>query len=66
MDRLVYEDVGSVKTEMLYVAFKRLPDNKRVAVLVPTTILALQRIIILRKTAVFCQDWICQPVAFSS
>ena len=43
MDRLVCGDVGFGKTELaIRAAFKAVADNKQVAVLVPTTILALQ------------------------
>jgi transcription-repair coupling factor (superfamily II helicase) len=43
MDRLVCGDVGFGKTEVaIRAAFKALADNKQVAVLVPTTILAFQ------------------------
>jgi transcription-repair coupling factor (superfamily II helicase) len=43
MDRLVCGDVGFGKTEVaIRAAFKAACDNKQVAVLVPTTILALQ------------------------
>ncbi len=43
MDRLVCGDVGYGKTEVaLRAAFKALTDGKQVAILVPTTILALQ------------------------
>lgn len=43
MDRLVCGDVGFGKTEVaIRAAFKAVSDNKQVAVLVPTTILALQ------------------------
>ncbi|MBQ9513178.1 MAG: transcription-repair coupling factor [Lachnospiraceae bacterium] len=43
MDRLVCGDVGFGKTEVaIRAAFKALQDNKQVAVLVPTTILAQQ------------------------
>lgn len=43
MDRLVCGDVGFGKTEIaIRAAFKALGDNKQVAILVPTTILALQ------------------------
>lgn len=43
MDRLVCGDVGFGKTEIaVRAAFKAATDNKQVAVLVPTTILALQ------------------------
>jgi transcription-repair coupling factor (superfamily II helicase) len=43
MDRLVCGDVGFGKTEVaLRAAFKAVNDSKQVAVLVPTTILALQ------------------------
>lgn len=43
MDRLVCGDVGFGKTEIaIRAAFKAVCDNKQVAVLVPTTILALQ------------------------
>ncbi len=43
MDRMVYGDVGYGKTEVaLRAAFKAVMDGKQVAVLVPTTVLALQ------------------------
>jgi transcription-repair coupling factor (superfamily II helicase) len=43
MDRLICGDVGFGKTEIaIRAAFKAVTDNKQVAVLVPTTILALQ------------------------
>lgn len=43
MDRLICGDVGFGKTEVaLRAAFKAITDNKQVAILVPTTILALQ------------------------
>jgi transcription-repair coupling factor (superfamily II helicase) len=43
MDRLVCGDVGFGKTEVaMRAAFKAVTDNKQVAVLVPTTVLALQ------------------------
>ena len=43
MDRLVCGDVGFGKTEVaIRAAFKAVVDNKQVAVLVPTTILAMQ------------------------
>ncbi|MFO8001207.1 MAG: transcription-repair coupling factor [Marinilabilia sp.] len=43
MDRLVCGDVGFGKTELaVRAAFKAVSDNKQVALLVPTTILALQ------------------------
>ena len=43
MDRLVCGDVGFGKTEIaIRAAFKAVSDNKQVAVLVPTTILAFQ------------------------
>jgi transcription-repair coupling factor (superfamily II helicase) len=43
MDRLICGDVGFGKTEVaLRAAFKAVCDNKQVAVLVPTTVLALQ------------------------
>lgn len=43
MDRLVCGDVGFGKTEIaMRAAFKAVLDNKQVAILVPTTILALQ------------------------
>ncbi len=43
MDRLVCGDVGFGKTEVaIRAAFKAVTDNKQVAVLVPTTILAFQ------------------------
>jgi transcription-repair coupling factor (superfamily II helicase) len=43
MDRLVCGDVGFGKTEVaIRAAFKAVSDNKQVAVLVPTTVLAIQ------------------------
>ncbi len=43
MDRLICGDVGFGKTEIaVRAAFKAVTDNKQVAILVPTTILALQ------------------------
>ena len=43
MDRLVCGDVGFGKTEVaIRAAFKAVTDGKQVAVLVPTTILAMQ------------------------
>jgi transcription-repair coupling factor (superfamily II helicase) len=43
MDRLVCGDVGYGKTEIaIRAAFKAIADNKQVAILVPTTILAFQ------------------------
>ena len=43
MDRLICGDVGFGKTEIaVRAAFKAVSDNKQVAMLVPTTILALQ------------------------
>ncbi len=43
MDRLLCGDVGFGKTEVaLRAAFKAVADNKQVAILVPTTILAMQ------------------------
>ena len=43
MDRLICGDVGFGKTELaVRAAFKAVSDNKQVAILVPTTILALQ------------------------
>ena len=43
MDRLVCGDVGFGKTELaIRAAFKAVDNNKQVAVLVPTTILAFQ------------------------
>ncbi|MDD2526132.1 MAG: transcription-repair coupling factor, partial [Bacteroidales bacterium] len=43
MDRLICGDVGFGKTEVsVRAAFKAVSDNKQVAVLVPTTVLALQ------------------------
>ena len=43
MDRLVCGDVGFGKTEIaIRAAFKAVSDSKQVALLVPTTILALQ------------------------
>lgn len=43
MDRLVCGDVGFGKTEVaIRAAFKSVTDNKQVAILVPTTILAMQ------------------------
>ena len=43
MDRLICGDVGFGKTEIaIRAAFKAICDSKQVAILVPTTILALQ------------------------
>src|SRR5204862_4453208 len=43
MDRLICGDVGFGKTEIaIRAAFKAVTDSKQVAILVPTTILALQ------------------------
>ena len=43
MDRLICGDVGFGKTEVaIHAAFKAVSDNKQVAVLVPTTVLAFQ------------------------
>ena len=50
MDRLVCGDVGFGKTEIaIRAAFKAVCDNKQVAILVPTTILALQHYKTFRK-----------------
>jgi transcription-repair coupling factor (superfamily II helicase) len=50
MDRLVCGDVGFGKTEIaMRAAFKAVTDSKQVAVLVPTTILALQHFKTFRK-----------------
>ena len=49
MDRLVCGDVGFGKTEIaIRAAFKAVADSKQVAILVPTTILALQHYITFR------------------
>ncbi len=50
MDRLICGDVGFGKTELaIRAAFKAVADSKQVAVLVPTTILALQHYNTFRK-----------------
>ena len=50
MDRLICGDVGFGKTEIaIRAAFKAVCDNKQVAILVPTTILALQHYKTFRK-----------------
>ncbi|MFH1380581.1 MAG: DEAD/DEAH box helicase, partial [Candidatus Omnitrophota bacterium] len=50
MDRLLCGDVGYGKTEVaLRAAFKAVMDNKQVAILVPTTILAEQHDTVFRK-----------------
>jgi transcription-repair coupling factor (superfamily II helicase) len=50
MDRLICGDVGYGKTEIaLRAAFKAVMDNKQVAILVPTTILAQQHFITFRE-----------------
>jgi len=50
MDRLVVGDVGYGKTEIaIRAAFKAVMDNKQVAVLVPTTILAEQHFITFKQ-----------------
>jgi transcription-repair coupling factor (superfamily II helicase) len=57
MDRLVCGDVGYGKTEVaLRAAFKAIMDGKQVALLVPTTILALQH------WQTFCQRFAAYPV----
>ena len=58
MDRLVCGDVGFGKTEIaIRAAFKAVCDNKQVAILVPTTILALQHYKTFRKRL---NDFPCQ------
>ena len=50
MDRLICGDVGFGKTEVaIRAAFKAVCDNKQVAILVPTTILALQHFKTIKK-----------------
>jgi len=50
MDRLICGDVGYGKTEIaLRAAFKAVMDNKQVAILVPTTVLAQQHFITFRE-----------------
>lgn len=50
MDRLVCGDVGFGKTEIaIRAAFKAVTDNKQVAVLVPTTLLALQHFLTFKE-----------------
>ncbi|MCV0404282.1 MAG: transcription-repair coupling factor [Chloroflexi bacterium] len=50
MDRLVVGDVGYGKTEVaLRAAFKAIQDGKQVALLVPTTVLAQQHLLTLRR-----------------
>ena len=50
MDRLICGDVGFGKTEIaVRAAFKAVADNKQVAILVPTTVLALQHYKSFRK-----------------
>jgi transcription-repair coupling factor (superfamily II helicase) len=50
MDRLVVGDVGYGKTEIaIRAAFKALMDNKQVAVLVPTTVLAEQHFLTFKQ-----------------
>ena len=45
MDRLLCGDVGYGKTEVaMRAAFKAVSDNKQVAVLAPTTVLAFQHL----------------------
>lgn len=57
MDRLVCGDVGFGKTEVaIRAAFKAVADSKQVAVLVPTTILALQHYKTFKKRL---QDFPC-------
>ncbi len=51
MDRLVCGDVGFGKTEVaIRAAFKAVADNKQVAVLVPTTVLAYQHFQTFQRT----------------
>ena len=55
MDRLVCGDVGFGKTELaIRAAFKAVNDSKQVAVLVPTTILALQHYHTFKKDLKIC------------
>jgi len=50
MDRLICGDVGFGKTEIaIRAAFKAVTDNKQVAVLVPTTVLAFQHVKTFKK-----------------
>ncbi len=50
MDRLICGDVGYGKTEVaVRAAFKAVNDNKQVAILVPTTVLALQHYNLFRE-----------------
>jgi transcription-repair coupling factor (superfamily II helicase) len=50
MDRLICGDVGYGKTEVaVRAAFKAVQDGKQVAVLVPTTILAQQHLLVFRE-----------------
>lgn len=58
MDRLVCGDVGFGKTEIaIRAAFKAVTDSKQVAILVPTTILALQHYKTFKKRL---QDFPCK------
>ena len=51
MDRLICGDVGFGKTELaIRASYKAVLDNKQVAVLVPTTILALQHYNTIKKS----------------
>jgi len=50
MDRLICGDVGYGKTEVaIRAAFKAVQDGRQVAVLVPTTILAQQHLLVFRE-----------------
>ncbi len=61
MDRIISGDVGFGKTEIaMRAAFKAVQDNKQVAVLVPTTLLARQHI------QTFCERFDKWPVTIAS
>ena len=63
MDRLICGDVGFGKTEVaVRAAFKAVADGKQVAVLVPTTILALQHFRTFSEPSKSIQFLICWTV----
>ncbi len=65
MDRLLCGDVGYGKTEVaMRAAFKAVSDNRQVAVLAPTTVLAFQHYNTFRQrfAAFPAQDRYAQPL----
>ena len=67
MDRLVCGDVGYGKTEVAFrAAFKAVLDQRQVAILVPTTVLALQHYQYLQRApeSLSCTRGTAQPLPF--